>query len=125
MAVQRHEVYKCLVCGIVTEIVDAGAGEPVCCGQVMRRLDEKTADAAGEKHVPVVERVEGGIRVTVGSTPHPMDARHFIQWIEVIDGPAVYQRYLQPGDPPEAFFPVTGDGLLVRQLCNLHGLWRA
>ncbi len=125
MATQKLQVYKCSVCGIVTEILDGGAGEPVCCGRPMTLLKENTVDASKEKHVPVVERVADGIRVKVGSVAHPMEEKHFIQWIEVISGEKTCRQFLSPGSAPEAFFPIGEGEVTVRELCNLHGLWKA
>jgi len=128
---QRLEVYKCEVCGNVIEVLTGGAGELVCCGQPMERLDEQTADSTVEKHVPVVEKVDGGYKVTVGSVPHPMTEQHYIEWIELRNGDSVLCRqYLKPGDPPEAMFPcgseccVDDAALTAREHCNIHGLWR-
>jgi len=125
LATQKLQVYKCSVCGIVTEILDGGAGEPVCCGRPMTLLTENTVDASKEKHVPVVERVADGIRVKVGSVAHPMEEKHFIQWIEVISGERTCRQFLAPGSAPEAFFPIQEGEVTVRELCNLHGLWKA
>lgn len=122
-----REVYKCLVCGIVVETLEGGAGEPVCCGQPMQRMEEQTADAAGEKHVPFIERVdEATVKVSVGKeTAHPMEPKHHIQWIELSADGMVFRRHLQPGDIPEAVFTVTADKLAARELCNVHGLWKS
>jgi len=125
LATLKLQVYKCSVCGIVTEILDGGAGEPVCCGRPMTLLTENTVDASKEKHVPVVERVADGIRVKVGSVAHPMEEKHYIQWIEVISGERTCRQFLSPGSAPEAFFPIKEGEVTVRELCNLHGLWKA
>ena len=119
------QIYKCQVCGIVVEVLDKGAGDLVCCGQPMQLLEEKTKDSATEKHVPYVEKAEGGIRVRVGQNEaHPMLEKHWIQWIELqVDG-KVCRQSLKPGDKPEAFFPVTGGKIVARELCNIHGLWK-
>jgi superoxide reductase len=106
-------------------MVHAGAGELVCCGKPMDLMKENITDAAMEKHVPVVEKAGGGIKVTVGSVAHPMQEDHYIEWIEaIIDGKA-YRQFLNPGDTPEAFFPVEGEQITAREYCNLHGLWKA
>ena len=50
-----NEIYKCNVCGNIVEVLHAGEGELVCCGQPMVLMSENTVDAAKEKHVPVRE----------------------------------------------------------------------
>ena len=123
---ERLQVYKCGVCGNIVEVVHAGAGELVCCGQPMDLLTENTTDAAVEKHVPVIEELDHGIKVTVGSVPHPMADDHYIEWIEVVAGGKSYTEYLNPGGAPEATFCVkAGDVTMVREYCNLHGHWKA
>jgi superoxide reductase len=124
MAVVRG-VYRCNVCGNIVEVLQAGAGELVCCGRPMELLTEKTEDVGKEKHVPVIERTERGVRVKVGAIPHPMEEKHRIQWIEIIADGAVYRKDLQPGDKPEAEFEIKARKLEAREYCNVHGLWRA
>jgi superoxide reductase len=125
VATKRLQVYRCNVCGNMVEVVRDAAGTLVCCGQQMELLIENSPDAAGEKHVPVVEKVDGGIKVKVGSVPHPMQAEHYIEWIQVIAGEQTYRQFLAPGQAPEAVFPVGPDGVVAREFCNLHGLWKA
>ena len=125
MATQRMQVYKCQVCGIIAEVLEGGAGGLVCCGQPMQLLVENTVDASREKHVPVIEKTDAGIRVEVGSVPHPMEPKHFIQWIEIIADAGTYRQFLKPGDAPEAVFPVQARDVTAREYCNLHGLWKA
>ncbi len=122
---ERLEIYKCEVCGNIVEMVHAGAGELVCCGQPMKLFKENTVDAATEKHVPVVEKVENGYKVTVGSVPHPMEESHYIEWIELVAGDKAYRQFLKPGGKPEAFFAIDADKVTAREYCNLHGLWRS
>lgn len=117
-------VYKCDVCGNVVEVLTAGGADLMCCGQAMTQQAENTTDAAVEKHVPVLEKLENGYKVTVGSVAHPMTDAHFIEWIDLSVGSAVYRQFLTPSDAPEAFFPVTEDGATARGYCNLHGLWK-
>jgi superoxide reductase len=121
----RMQVYKCDVCGNVVEVLHGGAGALVCCGEPMKLLDEKTADSAVEKHVPVIEKTATGYLVKVGSVPHPMVEEHYIEWIELIAGNAIHRMYLSPGGPPEASFD-TGDlgSVRAREYCNVHGLWK-
>ena len=125
MATERLQIYRCNVCGNIVTVLHAGAGQLVCCDQPMELLTENTTDAALEKHVPVIKKIEGGINVKVGSVPHPMQDDHYIEWIEVIVDDKSYRRFLNPGDAPEAFFTVEGDNVIAREYCNLHGLWKA
>lgn len=125
MAIKRLEVYKCAHCGNIVETVKGGPGQLVCCGVPMSRLDENTVDAAKEKHVPVVEKMDGGFRVKVGDVAHPMADNHYIEWIELIDGDKVYREYLNPGATPVATFLVAATNVRARAYCNLHGLWQA
>ncbi len=121
----RLEVYKCELCGNIVEVLTGGAGELVCCGEPMTLLDEKTADAATEKHVPVIEKIDGGYKVTVGSTLHPMVDDHYIEWIELLAGGKAYREFLNPGDAPEAAFKIEAAEVSAREHCNKHGLWKA
>ena len=118
-------IYKCEVCDNIVEVVHAGAGELVCCGQPMKLMAENTTDASREKHVPVIVKVSGGVKVSVGSIPHPMEEKHYIEWIEIIADGKAYRQFLNPGGAPEAFFPLEAAGITAREYCNLHGLWKA
>ena len=120
----RSEVYKCEACGNIVAVLEGGAGELVCCGEPMELLEEKTADSAVEKHVPVIETVDGGVKVTVGSTLHPMTDEHWIQWIEIIADGKSYRQFLKPGDEPIATFAIDATDIIAREYCNLHGLWK-
>ena len=119
------QVYKCEKCGNIVEVLHGSGGELVCCGQPMKLLVENTSDGAKEKHVPVIERVADGWRVTVGAVAHPMEEKHFIEWIELIADGKVYRANLKPGDKPEALFRIDSTRVTVREFCNLHGLWKA
>jgi len=123
--IARLQVYRCEVCGNIVEVLHAGGGQLVCCGQPMKLLEENTVDASVEKHVPVVERSVEGVGVKVGSSPHPMEEKHYIQWIEVIAGGKVYRQFLNPGEAPRAVFRVSEGDLTAREYCNLHGLWKS
>jgi superoxide reductase len=121
-----REVYKCQVCGNIVEVLHEGGGELVCCGQPMKLMAENTVDAAKEKHVPVVEKVAGGFKVKVGSVAHPMEEKHYIEWIQVIaDDGRIYRQFLCQGQAPEATFLIDADKIVAREYCNLHGLWKA
>ena len=122
---KKLEIYKCEVCGNIVEVVHGGAGQLVCCGQPMKLQVENTTDAAKEKHVPIVEKVPGGVKVKVGSVAHPMEEKHYIEWIELIADGRAYRQFLAPGQAPEAIFLVEAAHITAREYCNLHGLWKA
>lgn len=119
------EVYKCNLCGNMVEVLHGGDGELVCCGQPMAKLTENTTDAAKEKHVPVIEKVAGGYKVSVGSVLHPMVEDHYIEWIELLADGKAYRKFLSPGDEPIATFAVEVSSVIAREYCNKHGLWKA
>lgn len=120
----RREVYKCGVCGNIVEVLHVGGGQLVCCGQPMELLKEKAEDQGKEKHVPVIERTERGVKVKVGSIPHPMEESHYIEWVELIADGRSYFKFLNPGESPEAEFEVEAKEVEAREYCNLHGLWK-
>ena len=122
---ERLQIYKCEVCGNIVEMLHGGAGELVCCQQPMKLFVENTVDAAREKHVPVVEKTDGGIKAKVGSVSHPMEEKHYIEWVEVIADGKAYRQFLKPGDAPEASFAIDAAQATVREYCNIHGLWKA
>jgi superoxide reductase len=122
---KRLEVYKCGVCGNIIEVLHAGKGTLVCCGQPMSLFIENTVDAAKEKHVPVIEKIDGGVKVKVGEVAHPMEKKHWIEWVEIIADGKTYRQYLNPGEVPEANFNITADQITAREYCNIHGLWKA
>jgi superoxide reductase len=123
--IERLQVYKCALCGNIVEVLTAGGGDLVCCGQRMENLTVKTADQGKEKHVPVIEKIDGGIKVKIGSVQHPMEEKHYIEWIEVISDGKAYRQFLKPGQTPEAVFNIPADNVRAREHCNLHGLWEA
>jgi len=124
--VEMLQVYRCSVCGNITMVMHASVGTLVCCGKPMVLQDEKTADIGNEKHVPVVEETPEGVLVKVGSVPHPMEEKHFIEWVEIQKGSdEISIRFLKPGMKPEAQFNSKPDEITkAREYCNLHGLWK-
>ncbi|HOJ64748.1 MAG TPA: desulfoferrodoxin [Spirochaetota bacterium] len=122
---KRLEIYKCEICGNIVEVLNGAGGTLVCCGKEMSLLKENTVDAAKEKHVPVIETMEKGIKVKVGSVAHPMEEKHYIQWIELIADDVSYIKFLKPGDAPEATFCIKAEKISAREYCNLHGLWKS
>jgi len=124
MAKSSQQVYKCNRCGNTIEVVHFGGGPLVCCGEPMQAMAENSTDAAQEKHVPVVAAIEGGYKVTVGSVNHPMEEKHYIEWVEIVADGKAYRQFLNPGEAPEAVFPVEGEWT-AREYCNIHGLWKS
>jgi superoxide reductase len=120
----RLEIYKCEVCENMVEVIRAGKGPLACCGKPMILLTENTVDAAKEKHVPVVEKIEGGFKVKVGSVAHPMEEKHYIEWIQIVDGDVSCRKFLKPGEVPEAEFKSDAASVVAREFCNLHGVWK-
>ncbi|MFQ5647874.1 MAG: desulfoferrodoxin [Candidatus Aenigmatarchaeota archaeon] len=120
-----NEIYKCNVCGNIVEVLHTGVGELVCCGQPMELQKEKTEDVGQEKHVPVIEKTETGVKVKVGSEPHPMEEKHYIEWVQVLADGTAYRKFLKPGGKPEAEFRVKAEKLEAREYCNVHGLWKS
>ena len=121
---ERLQVYKCNICGNIITVMHPGVGTLVCCDQPMQLLEEKTEDVGKEKHVPVIEKTEKGVKVKIGSTPHPMEKNHYIEWIELVVDNRVYVKFLKPGDVPEAEFEVKAEKLAAREYCSVHGLWK-
>ncbi len=123
--VKLNEIYKCSVCGNIVEVVHASIGELVCCKKPMNLFEEKTKDIGNEKHVPVIEKTEKGILVKIGSVPHPMEEKHYIEFIEVLYNGKICRKYLSPTDKPEAEFEIPySNSIVAREYCNIHGLWK-
>jgi superoxide reductase len=123
----RSSVFRCAICGNIVEVLQVGGGTLTCCGQPMTLVEESTADATTEKHVPFIQKTAGGYLVKVGEMQsHPMLDAHFIVWIELQTDRGSYRKFLKPGDAPEAEFAVGGDEKVAgaREYCNLHGLWK-
>jgi superoxide reductase len=119
-----HQIYRCPICGNITQVLHPGVGQLVCCGQPMELLEGKTENEGQEKHLPIIEKSEGKVTVKIGSVPHPMVEEHFIEWIELTAGDKIYKKFLKPGDNPEAVFEITAENLSARTYCNVHGLWQ-
>lgn len=122
-----REIYKCEICGNIVEVLHAGVGELVCCGQPMKRMEEKTEDSSVEKHVPYVEKTQDGVLIKVGQNQdHPMEEKHYIEWIQVIVDDISYRKFLKPSDKPQADFRIKADKITkAREYCNIHGLWKS
>lgn len=117
--------YKCKKCGKVLAILKASSCDTFCCNEAMQELKANTTDAAVEKHVPVVQQNGNVVNVTVGSVIHPMEEKHFIEWIMLETKNNKQLKALNPGDEPKATFALIDGDEVVRAYayCNLHGLW--
>lgn len=122
---ELKQIYKCNICGNIVEVIHTGVGQLVCCGQSMELLKEKTEDVGLEKHVPVIEKVGNKVKVKVGSIPHPMEQKHYIEWIEIITDGKTCRKFLKPGDKPETEFEITAEKIEAREYCSIHGLWKS
>jgi len=122
---EKLGIYKCDKCGNIVEVLHGEKPPLSCCNQSMALMTENTVDAALEKHVPVIEKIEGGYLVKVGGVAHPMEEKHYIEWIELNAEGMVYRKFLNPGDTPEATFLTDAENVTAREFCNLHGLWKA
>ena len=121
---QKLQVYKCEVCGNIVEVLHQGRGQLVCCGKPMKLMEEKTEEKGKEKHLPVIQKTDKGVKVKVGSIPHPMEEKHYIEWIEVEANGEVCHKFLSPGNLPEAEFSVKKERINVREYCSIHDLWK-
>lgn len=121
---ELRQIYKCNICGNIIEVIHTGVGQLVCCGQPMELLKEKTVDIGLEKHVPVIEKVGNKVKVKVGSVPHPMEEKHYIEWIEIVANGKTCRKFLKPREKPEAEFETTAERIEAREYCNVHGLWK-
>ena len=122
---QINQIYRCPVCGNIVEVLHAGGGELVCCGQPMELLVAKDTDAGFEKHVPIITKTDTEITVEVGSIPHPSEEAHYIEFIEIIADGKTYKEFLKPGDKPVAIFKIKAEKIIAREYCNIHGLWQS
>lgn len=122
---ELNQIYKCDLCGNIVEVIHPSAGQLVCCGQPMTLQTENTVEASKEKHIPVIEKLENEILVKVGSTEHPMEEKHYIEWIEIQTPKNIYKRFLKPGQKPEAVFKTDEEIVCARAYCNIHGLWKS
>ncbi len=88
-------------------------------------LIPNTTDAAGEKHVPVIEVSGDTVTVKVGSVEHPSLDAHYIEFIVLVTETGFQMKWLKPGMKPEATFKTAEKVVAAFEYCNLHGLWKA
>lgn len=125
---EKDEIYRCNICGNMVEVKHIGTGKLVCCGNQMELLEEKTDGVGPEKHLPLIEETDKGVKIKVGSIPHPMEENHCIEWIEVIADNKLYTKILKPGEKPEAEFNLKLEDInqiMAREYCSIHGLWKS
>lgn len=117
--------YICSHCGnIIEKVKDAGV-PVVCCGEKMKELVPNTVEASGEKHVPVATLEGDKLIVNVGSIDHPMEEKHYIEWVHVDLENGSLRKALKPGSNPNVVFDLGGEkAVAVFAYCNLHGLWK-
>jgi len=120
---QRGQVYQCEECGAIVEVLEPGSASLVHCGKPMKLLPELAQGEGESKHLPVIEKIDGGYKVTVGAAAHPMLKAHHIAWIELIADGRSYRQFLAIDAKPEAIFLVDAKKVSARAHCNLHGLW--
>ena len=121
---ERGQIFRCNTCGNMFELILVGGGSPTCCGSDLELLSDDPKDVGAEKHIPIIEKTDSGVKVKVGKVPHPMEEKHYIEWVEITQDGKAYRQFLKPGEAPQAVFPVQGEWT-AREYCNLHGLWQA
>lgn len=109
--------------GSVVVLAGAQGKELVLDGQKYDLLVADSVDAAKEKHVPALQKIDNVLEVEVGSVEHPMQDKHYIEWVALVTDDKVDIRYFKPGQKPKAVFDA-GDHGVVYAYCNLHGLWK-
>jgi len=122
-----NEIYRCNVCGNMTEVINESVGQLVCCNENMELLEERQLDVGPEKHIPIIEKDGDKVVVKVGEVPHPMEEEHHICFVELFVGDKIYRKFLNAGDEPKAVFEVCADisDLRAREYCSVHGLWHS
>ena len=124
---EGKKIYKCHVCGNIVELLSIGSSDLTCCNEKMtQQIELDFEEGRTEKHKPIIEIKDGEVIVTVGSTLHPMDPDHYIQWIELLTLEGNIKKFLKPGDKPQAIFKISSnEKMSSRAYCNLHGLWKS
>jgi superoxide reductase len=123
---ERGQIYRCNTCGNMFELIMVGGGSPTCCGSELELLSDAPKDVGAEKHIPIIEKTASGVKVKVGSVPHPMEETHYIAWIEIITDKETQRAFLKPGEAPEADFMIDDtSNLIAKEYCTVHGLWRS
>ncbi|MGB9937142.1 MAG: desulfoferrodoxin [Methanobacterium sp.] len=125
---EEKQVYRCNICGNIVEVIHIGTGKLVCCDNQMQLLEEKTEGIGSEKHIPIIEQTENGIKVQIGAINHPMEENHCIEWVELVTDNGVFRKVFKPGEKPEAEFDISVEDINqigAREYCSIHGLWKS
>ena len=120
----KQKFLICQHCGNIAAMI-RDKGVPVfCCGEKMQEITPGATDASGEKHIPVVTKIDDcTIKVEVGSVAHPMLPEHHIAFIYVETETGGIRVNLT--DKPEAVIcTCNSKPIAVYEYCNLHGLWK-
>jgi superoxide reductase len=130
----NQKFFICKHCGNLSGLINNKGVPMMCCGEKMTELVPNTADAAQEKHLPVITRESETcscgcgcicLTVRVGSALHPSEEGHYIAFVYVETEKGGQRKNLKAGDEPALDFCVTGDKpVAVYAYCNLHGLWK-
>lgn len=118
---ESFELYRCLDCGGIIEIVRPGAFV-LCCGKPMKKIKSNRESGEGKQHLPKMTIHERQVDLTFGDNGHPMDATHRIDWIELLGAKTSFRRYFQPGEQPQMTSLMDEDKFSVRVFCTMHGL---
>lgn len=119
--------YACDTCGNVVEVIRDSAIIPLCCGTSMRLIIPNNNEVGSlEKHIPVYKQYGNKIVVQVGDVLHPMEADHYIEWIELETKDSIQRQFLKPNSDPIVTFTLSDDKdevINIYAYCNVHGLW--
>ena len=122
---QEQKFFICKHCGNLVGMIHNAGVKIICCGEPMTELVPNTTDAAGEKHLPVVEVSGKQVTVSIGSVPHPMAEEHHIAWVYLQTAKGGQRKSLPVGGEPKVtFLPADDEPVAAFAYCNLHGLWK-
>ena len=119
--------FYCKKCGKIISILEDTNLSTVCCGEDMSELIAGDTDASMEKHVPFIQKNGNVVKVHVGEVTHPSEEKHYIQWIILQTDKGIQQKWLSPGQIPEATFIIGDDEKVLKayEYCNIHKLWKS
>lgn len=122
---KEQKFYVCKHCGNIVGMILSAGVPMICCGEEMKELVPNTTEASTEKHLPVVTIVGNTVMVEIGSVPHPMEEKHYIQWVYLETKRGGQRKCLLPNEEPKVIFALDDDEVIaVYEYCNIHGLWK-